>query len=399
MNTVSRRLAFTVSPAAVLLAGILALLLIAGCQPQPASQPAPPPAQTAQQPPAAATLPDITRLAERAGPAVVNISTERSVGGGGLRDFFQYYGGPGSPFEDFFRHLEPLFPPSRPRTQSSLGSGFLIDPSGLVVTNAHVVEGSRRITVLLQGEHEDATQPGQGLDARIVGVDRQTDVALVRIETGRSMPYLTLGDSSRLQVGEWVVAIGNPFGLDHTVTIGIVSAKNRTIEDGGATRYIQTDASINPGNSGGPLLNLRGEVVGVNTAIVASGQGIGFAVPSDTVRQAIARIRNAPDAGGHAGQGGGHLGVRTQDMDAATARALGLGQVAGVLVTSVDAGSAAQAAGIRRGDVLLALDGAQVQDSADLARMVRAHPPGSRVSLTVYRRGRSYLVRVQLGGR
>lgn len=373
---------------------VMVLILLAACQGRTPQQP-----QTKRevqtppsQPQVAATLPDITRLAEQAGPAVVNISTERRTSGSGLRDFFQYYGGPGSPFEEFFRQLEPLFPQSRPRTQRSLGSGFLVDASGLVLTNAHVVEGSQRITVLLQGEAET----GKGFDAQLLGVDDQTDVALLRIETGRSMPYLSLGDSEALKVGEWVVAIGNPFGLDHTVTIGIVSAKGRSIEQGDATRYIQTDASINPGNSGGPLLNLRGQAVGVNTAMVASGQGIGFAIPSDTARAAMQRILQG---GSDTASKGAHLGVRTQDVDAQTARALGLNQAAGVLVASVDTDSAAKRAGISRGDVILALDGAPVADSATLARLVRSLQAGSRVTLTIYRKGRAYAVPVQLGAR
>lgn len=371
----------------VALGAFCVLHMLAACQPA-----APEP----QAPPVAATLPDITRLAQHAGPAVVNISTERMVGGGGLRDFFQYHAGPGSPFEEFFRQLEPLFPGSRPRTQRSLGSGFIIDPDGLVVTNAHVVEASDRISVILQDNAEES------FEAELVGVDKATDVALLRIRTGHKLPALSFGDSGKLLVGEWVVAIGNPFGLDHTVTIGIVSAKGRAIEGGGDVRYLQTDASINPGNSGGPLINLHGRVVGVNTAMVATGQGIGFAIPSDTARQAIQRIkaglRHSAAAPPQTAAGGG-LGLRTQDMDAATARALGLRNVTGVLVTSVEPGSAADRAGIRRSDAILELQGRAVPDSASLEAMVRQLPPGDRVTLTVYRRGRLYSVSFPLAAR
>lgn len=394
------------------LAGLLlAVLFLFGCVEREAPNTENKAVPEGYQAPAAATLPDVTRLAAMAGPAVVNISTEKTIGGNGLSDFFQYFGGPGSPFEQFFRQLQPMLPQSRPRSVRSLGSGFVIDPSGLIVTNRHVVEGMDRIRVYLQGAAEDAQE--EGYQARVVGVDTSSDVAVLRIDAGRSLPALSFGSSSALKVGAWVVAIGNPFGLDHTVTMGIVSAKGRTIDSNDTTRYIQTDASINPGNSGGPLINLQGQVVGINTAMVASGQGIGFAIPSDTARQAIERIRSrpgrvssapAPNETGHttrpnAPSGSGRLGITSQDVDAATARALGLQGSHGVLVTSVIPNTAAYDAGIRRSDVIVAVNERPIRGSSELASIVQATRPGVRLTFIVFRSGAYYRVPVVIRDR
>jgi serine protease Do len=359
-----------------------------------ARAPAPPPhGEIAPGVPIAATLPDITRLANRVGPAVVNISTERTVAGnGGLRDFFQYHMGPGSPFHDFFKQLEPFFRQEPERKQRSLGSGFILDASGTILTNAHVVKAAERIVVTLQGGAEE----DHNHEAKVIGYDEESDIALLRIDARRPLPFLELGDSDALQVGEWVVAIGNPFGLDHTVTMGIVSGKGRSIGVGGPyDDYIQTDASINPGNSGGPLINLRGQVVGVNTAIVATGQGIGFAIPSKVARQSIAAI----ERGARSGTSGdaASLGVSTQDVDPAMAKALGLTAPQGVIITEVVTGGAADNAGLSPGDVIVTFNGVVVQDSENLRDLVRKHRAGDVVQLAVLHRGKAYKLRLTLG--
>ncbi len=343
--------------------------------------------------PIAATLPDITRLANRVGPAVVNISTERTVGGkGGLRDFFQYHMGPESPFHDFFKQLEPFFQQEPERKQRSLGSGFILDVSGKILTNAHVIKAAERIVVTLQGGAEEE----RNYEATVIGYDEESDIALLRIDAGRRLPFLELGDSDALQVGEWVVAIGNPFGLDHTVTMGIVSGKGRSIGAGGPyDNYIQTDASINPGNSGGPLINLRGQVVGVNTAIVASGQGIGFAIPSNAAKKSIAAIERGvrPQPAGSAAS----LGVKTQDVDPAMAKALGLTSPQGVIITEVVTGGAADSAGLSPGDVIVTFNGVVVQDGKSLHDLVGRHRAGDVVHLAVLHRGKAYKLRLTLG--
>jgi serine protease Do len=346
-------------------------------------------------------LPDFTDLAKEAGPAVVNISTVRMVKPSNMQ--FRFHGpqgpqGPGgergmpgqqSPLEEFFEQFERFFGPQmpqRPRKTRSLGSGFIMSKDGYVVTNNHVVAQAETIEVILRGEEDPVS-------AEIVGRDPETDLALIKIDVDRDLPVLEFGSSEEADVGEWVVAIGNPFGLDHSVTSGIVSAKGRIIGAGAFDDFIQTDASINPGNSGGPLLNMDGEVIGINTAIVATGQGIGFAVSSDLARDVIQQLR---DKGKVAR---GWLGVTIQPVDEKLAKALGLDEARGALIASVSQGDPAAEAGLQAGDVITAVDGEPIEDSQELVRTIASMKPGQDVSLKVWRKGESMTRQVTLGER
>ncbi len=344
-------------------------------------------------------LPQFADLAEMAGPAVVNISTESEVDDGGgmgdLGDMFQFRK-PGSPFDEFFDKFEKFFkdpdqgrPKNHPRhKERSLGSGFIISEDGYIVTNSHVVDADV-IKVNLQGHLKES----ESFEARIVGQDKETDLALLKIETRKKLPVLEFGDSDDMRVGDWVMAIGNPFGLEHTVTAGIISAKSRVIGQGAFDDYIQTDASINPGNSGGPLINLDGEVVGINTAIVASGQGIGFAIPSNMVKRVVQQLRENKKVSR------GWIGVTIQDVDENTAKALGLDKAYGALVSSVLEGHPADKAGIRTSDVILEINGNEVDSSSDLLHKIAALKPGDKAKLVVWRKGRRRIITVKLGER
>jgi serine protease Do len=339
-----------------------------------------------------AALPEFTRLAEEAGEAVVNISTVKMVKPGqGLKQFMPRRPEQGSPFDEFFDQFERFFGKQyqQPRKERSLGSGFIISSDGYIVTNNHVVEGADEIKVRLMenGKREQSYQ------AEIIGTDAETDLALLKIEASNRLPFLTFGDSDRLQVGEWVVAIGNPFGLDHTVTAGIISAKGRVIGAGPYDNFLQTDASINPGNSGGPLLDMKGRVIGINTAIVASGQGIGFAIPSTMARNIIDQLKEFKKVKR------GLLGVMVQAMDDNTARALGLDENAGALVASTTPGGPADRAGVKAGDVILALNGDMVEDYGDLTRKIGRLLPGDKVDLTVWRKGKKLSLAASLDER
>ncbi|WP_462323643.1 DegQ family serine endoprotease [Desulfoplanes sp.] len=328
-----------------------------------------------------ASLPEFTELAEGAGEAVVNISTVKTVEPQkGLKRFMPNRPKQGSPFEDFFDQFERFFGDQyrKPRKERSLGSGFIISSDGYIVTNNHVVDGADEIKVKLKenGKRE------KSYIAEVVGTDSETDLALLKINPKGSLPHLTFGDSDRLDVGEWVMAIGNPFGLDHTVTAGIISAKGRVIGAGPYDNFLQTDASINPGNSGGPLLDMRGKVIGINTAIVASGQGIGFAIPSAMAKDIIGQLKAFKKVKR------GLLGVMVQAMDDNTARALGLGENKGALVASTTPGGPAARAGVRAGDVILAVNGNDVEDYGDLTRKIGRLMPGEKVTLNVWRRGK-----------
>ena len=328
----------------------------------------------------AAEVPDFVTLAEKTGGAVVNISTTKVVENPMGQFLRRLPRGPqGDPFQDFFDQFERFFGEQMPnREQRSLGSGFLISSDGYIVTNNHVVEEASSIKVNIQRRQGKE----ESYDAQIIGTDPETDLALIKIEARDPLPVLEFGDSDQLRVGEWVMAIGNPFGLDHTVTAGIVSAKGRNIRSGPYDNFIQTDASINPGNSGGPLINAQGKVIGINTAIIASGQGIGFAIPSNLACQVIDQLRQYKTVRR------GWLGVSIQDVDAKTAEALGLSKAAGALVASVTPGDPADKAGIRPGDVIIALNGEPVEDSSQLTRKVGTMLPGSRVEVSVWRKGK-----------
>ncbi|KUJ95069.1 MAG: Protease Do [Desulfonauticus sp. 38_4375] len=336
-----------------------------------------------------ASLPDFTELAEEAGKAVVNIGTVKVVKGPNLRGLFKNFPHRGTPFEDFFDQFEKFFGQelNKPRKQKSLGSGFIISPDGYIVTNNHVIEGADEITVTFQGKDGEKNYP-----AKVVGTDPETDLALLKIDAS-NLPVLRFGNSDKLKVGQWVIAIGNPFGLDHTVTAGIVSAKGRVIGSGPYDNFIQTDASINPGNSGGPLLNMDGEVIGINTAIIASGQGIGFAIPSNLAKRVIAQLKE------HKKVQRGWLGVTIQDIDENMAKALGLPKSKGALVDSVTPGDPADKAGIKAGDVIIAVEGEEVKDTNDLTRRIGSLLPGTKVKISVWRKGKIKEFRVVLGER
>jgi serine protease Do len=311
-------------------------------------------------------------LAERTSPGVVNIQTSKTVKGHAMPNF-----------EDFFfgvphgrgRELERQVP--------SLGSGFVISSDGYIVTNNHVVEGVDSIKV--------AFNDGSELDATIIGRDPKTDIALIQVESEEKLFALPLGDSSAVRPGEWVVAIGNPFGLEHTVTAGIVSAKHRVIGQGSYDDYIQTDAAINPGNSGGPLLNLKGEVIGINTAINPRANTIGFAVPINMAKQILPQLK----AKGAVTRG--WLGVVIQRITPELIEALELDSEDGALVSKVAPDGPAAEAGVQHGDVIVAFDGEKVESWSDLPRIVAATPVGKEVELVVTRDGNRKTLTAKVG--
>lgn len=322
-------------------------------------------------------------LAKKVSPAVVNISTEKTVKGGRgrMRDFFGPFGerqpfppfGPEDPFKDFFEKFFGDMPKSF--KHRSLGSGFIIDPKGLCITNNHVVEGADKIKVKLVG--------GKEYQATIKGRDPKTDLALIQITNPpNGLPFLTLGDSDAIQVGDWVLAAGNPFGLSHTVTQGIISAKGRVIGAGPYDNFLQTDASINPGNSGGPLTNLKGEVVGINTAIVATGQGIGFAIPSNMAKSVIPQLQEKGKVTR------GMLGVQVQNVTPELAKSFNLPEPMGALVAEVNPGTPAEKAGIQRGDIIIEFNGHKIHEMNELPRLVAETAPGSAATVKVLREGK-----------
>lgn len=337
---------------------------------------------------AQARLPEFTGLAEKAAPAVVNISTVRIVSGSEeLRRFFSPFQHPETPFYDFFEQFERFFGNQIPsRRQQSLGSGFIISQDGFIVTNNHVIKNAYEITVNLQGVDSP-------FKAEVVGRDPETDLAVLKIEADRVLPVLEFGDSDSLKVGQWVMAIGNPFGLAHTVTAGIVSAKGRIIGSGPFDDFIQTDASINPGNSGGPLLDMNGKVIGINTAIVAAGQGIGFAIPSNMAKGIISQLQESKVVQR------GWLGVTIQELDENTARALGLKEAKGALIAEAIPGQPAAKAGIRSGDVVVSINGQPIPDSSTLLRVVAQQTPGDKIEVEVIRQGRTRSFTVTLDAR
>ncbi|MBI2963992.1 MAG: DegQ family serine endoprotease [Deltaproteobacteria bacterium] len=328
-----------------------------------------------EKPAAGLMLPDFVDLARRSFPAVVNVST--TTNGGAVRGG-PAPGGPDDPFGEFWEPFERFFGPGqmprRPFKQKSLGSGFLIDKRGSILTNDHVIEDADEIVVKLA----DGTEHR----AKVLGRDKKTDIALIRIDQAPPVSPVVLGDSDRLEVGEWVMAIGNPFGLENTVTAGIVSAKGRHIGAGPYDNFIQTDASINPGNSGGPLINLRGEVVGINSAIYSRSGGnigIGFASPINIVKDLL------PDLESKGRVTRGWLGVLIQKVTPEIAESLGLREAAGALVADVMKDGPAKQGGIQVGDVIVEFDGAGVKDSTDLPLLVARTPVGKVVKVKVLR--------------
>ncbi|MEM1419928.1 MAG: DegQ family serine endoprotease [Pseudomonadota bacterium] len=311
-------------------------------------------------------------LAERLLPAVVNISTAQNVEQPS-RPLPQLP--PGSPFEDLFRDFFDRGQRGEgPRTVQSLGSGFIIDPSGVVVTNNHVIEEADEIEVILQN--------GDALPAQLIGRDPKTDLAVLKVSSDVDLPFVPFGDSEKSRVGDWVLAIGNPFGFGGSVSAGIISARNRDINSGPYDDFIQTDAAINRGNSGGPLFNLDGEVIGVNTAIISPSGGsigIGFSVPASLAENVVAQLREFGETRR------GWLGVRIQSLDEAIAENLGLSEPVGALVSVVDDTGPAGAAGIQTGDVILSFDGKDIEEMKDLPRIVAETPVGDTVDVEVFR--------------
>lgn len=320
-----------------------------------------------------ATQQAFTSLVKEVTPCVVNISTisKKKL----VQPLFQF-----SPFfNDFFNGNQPRY-----RRDTSLGSGFIINREGYILTNDHVIRDAETIKVKLSN---DTTYTG-----KVVGSDPKTDIAVIKIDSKEPLPVAVLGDSSTLQVGQWAIAIGNPFGLDRTVTVGVVSATGRsnmgieTYED-----FIQTDASINPGNSGGPLLNIHGEVIGINTAIVAAGQGIGFAIPVNMAKQIVEQLISKGKVSR------GWLGVSIQPVTEEIAKSFGLKKAQGALVNEIVAGSPAAKAGIRQGDIIVAIDDKEVKDVSHLQRLVATVPVGTRVELKVVRDGKEQKLPLVIG--
>jgi serine protease Do len=325
-----------------------------------------------------------SELAKQAQPGVVNVRTVKTVEGGGPV-FRHFFGNPferRNPFEDFGPFSDER---QREFKQRSLGSGFIIDREGHIVTNNHVIEGADEITVRLSNDKE--------YDAEIVGRDPNTDLALIKIKDASDLVPLKMGDSDQLTVGSWVVAMGSPFGLEQTVTAGIVSAKGRVIGSGPYDDFIQTDASINPGNSGGPLLNLNGEVVGINTAIVAQGQGIGFAIPVNLARGVIRQLEQSGSVTR------GWLGVGIQDLTPELAEYYGIKDENGVLVAQVFEGDPADKAGIKANDIIIAVDDKPVKTSRELTATIANIPVGKKTPITILRDGKEKTVKVKIAKR
>ncbi len=336
-------------------------------------------------------------LAESVSDAVVNISAaqsapDRSASGGGA--------GPniprGTPFDDlfdeFFRRRQqgeggaPGQPPQQRRGGNSLGSGFVIDSAGIVITNNHVIADATEITVIFTD--------GQKLKAELIGKDAKVDVAVLRVKPEKPLKAVKFGESGKTRVGDWVLAVGNPFGLGGTVTAGIVSARNRNINSGPYDNYIQTDASINKGNSGGPLFNMNGEVIGINTAILSpsgGSVGIGFATPAATVMPIIDQLQKYGETRR------GWLGVRIQNVDDAIAEAMSLGKPRGALIAGIDEKGPAKKSDLKTGDVILKFNGQDVKDSSDLPKIVASTPPDEEVGVTVMRDGKEQNLTVKLG--
>jgi serine protease Do len=321
-------------------------------------------------------LPDFTDLVEKQGAAVVNISTTQII-----RNTQNSSGVPeGDPFYEFFHRFAPQMP--REQESQSLGSGFIISADGYIMTNAHVVDSAEKITVRLTDKRE--------FRAKVIGADKRTDVALLKIEA-TGLPKITVGDPNKLKVGEWVVAIGSPFGFDSSVTAGIVSAKGRSLPQDNFVPFIQTDVAINPGNSGGPLFNMNEEVVGINSQIYTrsgGSMGLSFAIPIDVATQVADQLRTSGKVTR------GRIGVVIQELTRELADSFGLSKPNGALISSVEKNAPADKAGIESSDVILKFDGKPVNNSSDLPRMVAAIRPGTKVPVELWRKGASKQVTV-----
>lgn len=322
-------------------------------------------------------LPDFTGLVEKQGPAVVNISTTQIIRSAQGFPFAE-----GDPYYEFFRRFAPQMP--RERESQSLGSGFIISADGYIMTNAHVVDSADKITVRLTDKRE--------FRAKVIGADKRTDVALLKIEA-TGLPKITVGDPNKLKVGEWVVAIGSPFGFDSSVTAGIVSAKGRSLPQDNFVPFIQTDVAINPGNSGGPLFNMNGEVVGINSQIYTrsgGSMGLSFAIPIDVATQVTEQLRTSGKVTR------GRIGVTIQELTRELAESFGLSKPNGALISSVEKNGPADKAGIEASDVILKFDGNPVNSSSDLPRLVAATKPGSKVAVELWRKGGARQITVEI---
>ncbi|MDD5176948.1 MAG: DegQ family serine endoprotease [Sterolibacterium sp.] len=325
-------------------------------------------------------LPDFTDLVEKQGAAVVNISTTQIIRSNRGHPFGQQM-----PFDEddpafdlfrrFFPHQQPGMPREQERESRSLGSGFVISADGHILTNAHVVDGADEVSVKLIDKRE--------FKAKVLGTDKRTDIALLKIEA-TGLPVVKFGDPNRLKVGEWVIAIGSPFGFENSVTAGIVSAKGRSLPQESYVPFIQTDAAINPGNSGGPLFNMKGEVVGVNSQIYSRTggyMGVAFAIPIDVAMEVQGQLRSS----GRVSRG--RIGVVIQEMTKDLAESFGLAKPAGALVNSVEKGGPAEKAGVESGDIILRFDGKPVAQSSDLPRLVGATKPGTKSTMQILHKG------------
>ncbi len=318
-------------------------------------------------------LPDFTTIVDRVSPAVVSIKVSglKQTGMQNLPPWMDK----NNPLYDFFQHFG--FPENQAPSQpiEGQGSGFIIKADGHILTNAHVVENADNITVKLADNHE--------YEAKVIGIDHPSDIAIIKIDAD-DLPYIAVGNSDDLKVGEWVLAIGSPFGFDHTVSAGVVSAKSRSLSDGGAVPFIQTDVAINPGNSGGPLLNLKGEVVGINSQIYSQSggyMGLSFAIP---INYAMFIEQQLVDNGKVTR---GRLGVMIQDVNQQLAEAFNMDKPRGALISKVEKDSPAEKAGLKSGDVILSVDGKEIGSSAEVARLITSHQPGTKAKLEILRQG------------
>jgi serine protease Do len=336
-------------------------------------------------PSAVVALPDFTSLVDKYGPAVVNVSVTGTVKTGA--EMPQIPGlDPNDPLWQFFRRFQG--PGAMPRGEQpvrGLGSGFIVSADGVILTNAHVVDGADEVTVKLTDKRE--------FKAKVIGVDKPSDVAVLKIAAS-NLPTVQLGDSSNVKVGEWVVAIGSPYGFDNTVTSGIVSAKSRSLPDGNYVPFIQTDVAVNPGNSGGPLFNMKGEVVGINSQIYSRTggfQGLSFAIPIDVALKVKDQLQQ------HGRVTRGRLGVTIQNVNQELAESFGLKKLSGALVSSVEKDGPAAKAGLEPGDVILKVDGKEIAQSAELAARIADVKPGTTTTLEVWRKGSTQDVKVTVG--
>ena len=351
-----------------------AVYSVTGCETRTKEETAPPPRSAPSVPQSFA---DLTASVS---PAVVNISTTSTVTIPGT-PFHDFFGpGPRGPFQEFFQGPEM---PERQMRQQSLGSGVIVTQDGYIVTNNHVVAKATEIKVKLSDRRE--------FNAEVIGRDAKTDLALIKIPSGSErLPSLPFGDSSKVRVGDLVLAVGNPFGLEQTVTQGIISATGRAIGAGPYDDFLQTDAAINPGNSGGPLIDLNGKVIGINTAIFAGGQGLGFAIPSAMVKSVTDQLREKGKVVR------GWLGVAIQPVSATVAQAFGMKEAKGALVAQVSPRGPAAKGGVKKGDIIISFDGKQVEQSDALPRIVAETPVGKTVDVVVYRQGKELRLPVKV---